>query len=101
LVRLWRAGEKSKSRDAAAFLKNRATPQIVVPADLWSRPAKSPRAKSSEEKSSKLAGQLAPTNMTNMIAMIEPHAGATCASGHHQNADDDACHEGAPAIKTG
>jgi hypothetical protein len=32
-----------------------------------------------------------------VIAMIEPHAGVTCASSHHQNADDDACHGGAPA----
>ncbi len=80
--------EKQISR-RRSFLKKpcHAANRWVPAGDLWSRPAKSPRAKSSEAKSSKLAGQLAPTNM---IAMIEPHAGATCASGHHQNADDDA-----------
>jgi hypothetical protein len=96
--------EKQISRSRSFLKKTRhSANRVGAGGDLWSRPAKS-RAKSSEAKSSKFAGQLAPTNMTNMtnmIAMIEPHAGATCASGLHQNVDDDACHGGAPAIKTG
>jgi hypothetical protein len=88
--------EKQISRRRSFLKKTRhSANRVGAGGDLWSRPAKS------RAKSSKFAGQLAPTNMTNMIAMIEPHAGATCASGLHQNVDDDACHGGAPAIKTG
>jgi hypothetical protein len=35
-----------------------------------------------------------------MIAMIEPLAGTTCASSHHQNGDDDACHGGRSCNQT-
>src|SRR5215475_12904681 len=75
LVRLGRSGEKSKcSRRRSLPLKKTARRRK---SGGYRRPGKSSRA-----KSSKLAGQLAPANM---IAMIEQHAGATCASGHHQD----------------